>query len=423
MNQNLRQELMLFKFKIISPVLMEPGRAQKLYFKTVSQTKYTVPGKGERYIKASTMKSWLYSYKKFGIKGLESKNRSDSGQIRFNLEPEGIIKIEKFRKENLDITMSQFHRKCLLNNLLGTPPMSYSTLARLLKKRGLNIISHKLTPRKKFEMRIFGEMWVGDYMHGPKVLESTGGKTYKKAILLAFIDDYSRYIVGAEFNFLESSQTIEQVLKTALLTHGVPTKLYLDNGPSFSSHYLLKVCAELNISLIHSKPYDSPSRGKIERFFRTVRDKFLCEYHEVVRDLDIKSFNDQFQKWLEKEYQRHYHKGIDGKPIERYFKSIESYPLKRVEESLLNEYFLTAVKRKVKKDSTISINKIIYEVPNSYIGSYVQIKWPLDRPKDLYIYEDDRRVQKISPVDVIFNGIYKPRARLTDVCLHDEEDK
>ena len=56
----------------------------------------------------------------------------------------------------------------------------------------------------------------------------------------------------------------------------------MDNGPSFSSELLAKSCALAGISLIHSKPYDSPSRGKVERFFRTVRERFLSGIQEVV---------------------------------------------------------------------------------------------------------------------------------------------
>ena len=89
----------------------------------------------------------------------------------------------------------------------------------------------------------------------------------------------SRVITGGEFGFQENTLLLEKVFKAAILQYGVIARLYVDNGASFSSEYLSRVCASLGIGLVHSKPYDSPSRGKIERFFRTVREMFLSQFH------------------------------------------------------------------------------------------------------------------------------------------------
>ena len=100
-------------------------------------------------------------------------------------------------------------------------------------------------------------------MHGPQVHV---GKRTVKAILCAVIDDHSRMLVGHRFNSSETISALTLVLKEAFLGYGIPKRLYVDNGPSFSADLLTRSCALAGISLIHSKPYDSPSRGKIERF-------------------------------------------------------------------------------------------------------------------------------------------------------------
>jgi len=416
------QALALFKFGIISPVLMEPHRAQAEYFRNLSLREHNIPRRGLSRIKIATMKSWLYQYKKQGFKGLQGKSRCDTGSIRFHLTEEGFNCIKSLRGELQHLSVAQFYRKCLLLNMLGSPPMHETTLRRHLNHFGLKTLSEPKKSRKRYEMSSFGELWVGDFMHGPKVYASAGKKTLRKAILLAFIDDHSRYIVGAQFNLLENTQTIELVLKQALLTHGVPQKIYVDNGPSFSSHYLLKVCAELNISLVHSKPYDSPSRGKIERFFRTVRGKFLIDFKEDSSQvMDLKELNERFEVWLKNDYLEYFHKGINTSPMNRYMESIQKVSLKRVNEDLLDQYFLTGITRKVNKDATISINKIIYEVPPSYIGESVSIKWPLDRPKEIYLYEGNKKIQKITPVDAIFNGRYRPSPRTSNISLQNKK--
>ena len=79
-------------------------------------------------------------------------------------------------------------------------------------------------------------------------------------------------------------------------------------------HYCLH-----GISLIHSKPYDSPSRGKVERFFRTVRERFLSALQER---MTLEELNEAFTLWLKDDYHHKLHSGIEERPIDRYNASI-----------------------------------------------------------------------------------------------------
>lgn len=164
-------------------------------------------------------------------------------------------------------------------------------------------------------------------MHGPQVTVP-GSKRKQKAILLAMIDDHTRLIVGYKWDLFENTKLIEVVFKEAILSYGLPDRIYCDNGASFSSHYMARCCAHLNIGLVHSKPYDSPSRGKIERFFRTVREQFLVSVGELV---DIETLNTSFNRWLRDEYHHKHHHGIDGRPLDRYTVSTTRYPRKRID--------------------------------------------------------------------------------------------
>jgi hypothetical protein len=260
----------------------------------------------------------------------------------------------------------------------------------------------------------FGELWVGDFMHGP-ILESP---KRKKAILLGIIDDYSRVIVGYRWSFEETTLPIEQVFKEALLKYGKADRLYVDNGPSFSSNYLRLVCAHLEIGLIHSKPYDSPSRGKIERFWRTVRESFLVDF----KGKSLRELNDAFDIWLRDEYHLAPHAGISCRPMDRYQLSLSEFPRVRVNEDVLEEFFLVKVIRKVNKDATISFKSLIYEVPVSYIGKKVDLRYRQDNPREIFLYEKDERVTAIKVVDARANGkSYKPRARNTIITYQSEK--
>ena len=142
-------------------------------------------------------------------------------------------------------------------------------------------------------------------MHGPGV--KSAGRSVK-AILCAIIDDHSRMVVGHGFQTSETISALTMVLKEAFLTHGICKRLYVDNGASFSSDLLARSCALASISLIHSKPYDSPSRGKVERFFRTVRDRILPAIQE---NLTLDEINASFRLWLRNDYHHKIHTGIN----------------------------------------------------------------------------------------------------------------
>jgi hypothetical protein len=252
-------------------------------------------------------------------------------------------------------------------------------------------------------------------MHGP-VLQV--GNRKRKAILLAIIDDYSRLIVGARWHEMETTLAIEEVFKESVLKYGKPDRLYTDNGPSFSSEYLRMACAQLGIGLVHSKPYDSPSRGKIERFFRTVRESFLIDFSGT----NFKEINENFQVWLRDEYHHRNHSGIDCRPLDRYQRSIMDFPRARVNEDALEEFFLARVKRFVKKDATLAFKSIIYEAPAKYISSVVELRFRQDRPAELFIYENNQRVVQIKAVDAKANGkCYRPRPRDTVIPYQEKK--
>ena len=417
MTDETRQAIALLRHQIISPVLMESDRARTAYFREHAKHEFDVPGSGKKRFSAWTMLGWLKRYRKNGFKGLLPKARCDRGQRR-KLSVENEVAILAMRRDLMDMKVAPFYRRLERADLLGRPPIGQHTLRRFLQERQMIVVQDPKEPRRKYEMSHFGELWVGDFMHGPELNAGIRGgrEMKKKAILLAIIDDYSRLIVGFRFSFVETTGAIEQVFKEAVLTYGKPDRLYVDNGPSFSSGYLRLVCAHLEIGLIHSKPYDSPSRGKIERFFRTVRESFLID-HKATTLLEI---NEHFSTWLREEYHHRHHHGIDCYPIERYRGSIHDSPRARVNEDVLEEFFMARVQRKVKKDATLSFEKLIYETPAKCIGQKVDIRYRQDRPREIFLYENDKCVTGLKVVDARANGkLYKPRARDTVIAYQE----
>lgn len=132
-----------------------------------------------------------------------------------------------------------------------------ATLRNFMKASDLQLEGIEKKERKAFEMPHINMLWTADFMHGPYL---TVGKKKRKTYLCVIIDDHSRVLVGARLFFSEGSLSLQMTLKDAILSYGIPRKLYCDNGKVFVSGYLHLVCARLGIALIHSKPYVAPAR-------------------------------------------------------------------------------------------------------------------------------------------------------------------
>ena len=415
MDSKIAELVGLLRHQIISPVLMETGRSQMNYFREAAAREWDVPGRGPRRYGAMTMKGWLNGYKKNGFPALLPKVRGDEGGFR-RISEEHKAALRTLRKEYLSMSVLRFYERALEKNALGTPPICMATLRRFLKVENLYAAKDKTQARKRFEMSRFGELWTGDFMHGPHVQD---GKRRKKAILMAIIDDHSRLIVGGAFGFQENTSLLERVFKEAILSHGLPDRLYVDNGPSFSSAYLARVCAHLKIGLVHSKPYDSPSRGKIERFFRTVREGFLSGIHPNA-EITLTELNERFSSWLRAEYHHRHHAGIEMRPVDRLQSSIALYPLRRIDEESLSEFFLASVERTVTNDCTVSYLGTSYETPPSYVGRRVELRYLQERPNEIFLYEEGVRIQRLHQVDTKANGrTYRPSPRDPHVPFQD----
>jgi transposase InsO family protein len=268
--------------------------------------------------------------------------------------------------------------------------------------------------RKAYEVENVNDLWVCDFMHGPKVMVNNRAV---RAILCAIIDDHCRMVVGYGFNTSETISALSVVLKEAFMAYGIPKRLYVDNGPSFSSEILARSCAMAGISLIHSKPYDSPSRGKVERLFRTIRDRFLSGANPGISLEDI---NQAFWLWLQQDYHHKLHAGIGERPIDRYNASVDRVPIRRLSKSELDEIFLIRHERVVNNDATISFKGCLYEVPPAYIRHKIEIRHPVDDPNALYLYDNDIRVGKIKLLDKKENArTFKPKTLPSALSFHD----
>jgi len=217
--------------------------------------------------------------------------------------------------------------------------------------------------RRKFEAEHPNDMWQSDVMHGP-YLEIDGKQ--RKTYLIAFIDDHSRLIVYGRFYPSENTSSFMHALEQAFLRRGLPRKLYVDNGSAFRSKQLMRTMASLAIALIHSRPYKPQGRGKIERFFKSVRSQFLPGFTGTT----IEEINAGFEEWLAHEYNDRRHSATGKKPLERFTDGIECI---RSTPDNLKDHFRKTVRRRVNKDRTIILDKRLYQGPVALIGKQVEL--------------------------------------------------
>jgi hypothetical protein len=235
--------------------------------------------------------------------------------------------------------------------------------------------------RRRFAFAQAGELWMSDVMHGPSV--GVGGRIRRKTYLLAFIDDATRVVPYAAFALSENTQTFLPVLQQAILRRGLPQRLYVDNGANYRSQHLALVCAKLGIALIHARPYRPQGKGKIERFFRTVRAQLLTRL-TAEDSASLTALNRRLAAWIEGEYHHSPHRGLAGlTPLEQWAQSAAG--VRFPEPGLdLDDLFLFEAKRKVQKDRTVSLNGVVYEVDAALVGETVLLRFdpaaPAERP-------------------------------------------
>ncbi|MEL3956467.1 IS481 family transposase [Caldifermentibacillus hisashii] len=399
MTEKEREQVALFRYGIIAPLLN--GQVDsKQYFEELEGKVHSIPYYGERKIAVKTVKEWLLNYRRNGFDALKPKKRADRGNSR-RLSPDDQDHILEIRKKFLHMPVSVFYEQLIRQGEINQNQISYSTINRLLKKHNLSgKILSAIPERKRFAHEKVNILWQADLSHGPYI--KIKGKV-KKTFLLAYIDDCSRLVPFAQFFTSEGFDGLRIVTKEALIRRGKPAIIYADNGKIYRSETLQYACAQLGITLTHTQPYDPQSKGKIERFFKTVQTRFYPLLKaEPVESLE--ELNERFWRWLEEDYHRREHASLDGKtPHEVFHSQLESITFLE-DTSILDSIFMKREQRKVKADGTISLNKQLYEVPADFIGYSVDVR--ID-DTGVYIFKDDKKVAEAKPVSMTDNAHVK----------------
>jgi putative transposase len=358
------RETGLFRYSLVQE-LAEPGlspaergrRARELAGRV-----HDGPGGQPAAASRGTLDRWRRAYEAGGFDALVPSLRQPAPRT-----PQEVLAVaEALKREKPERTAAQVRR--ILQLTSGWAP-SDRTLQRLFERLELNA----LAPGPQEGQQAFGrfecarpnEMWTGDTLHGPVI---AGGKAY----LFAFLDDHSRAVMGARWAYHDDVVRMAAAFRPALQRRGVPRAIYLDNGSPFVDAWLLRGCAVLGIKLIHSRPGKPEGRGKVERFFRTVRDQFLVEVGTGKRIGGLAEMNRLFQAWVEASYHQAVHSETGEEPIARWAKAT---PAERAvpDPGRLREAFLWSERRRAAKTALVSLHGNSYQVDAHLAGKYVEL--------------------------------------------------
>lgn len=376
-NQNLAMaaEVAQFKFALIAPVIQglitEPTNAA--YYKRVTEKPLTFPDGSIRELNYKTLEKWVSLYRHGGIDALMPSSRSDKGTTRV-LSDSAIEEIFRLKKEFPRLNATQIHSQLIRTGFIPAT-VSVCAVQRFIKHNDLKGARNpNMKDRKAFEEDAFGKMWQTDTCYFPYITED--GRSHR-VYAICIIDDHSRMIVGGQLFYSDSAANFQHVFKDAVATHGIPSKLYTDNGSPYINEQLALICGAIGCVLLHTKVRDGASKAKIERFWRTAKECFLYGLNmDDIHSLD--EFNALFKAYL-RTYNTTNHSGIGCSPFDRYQATKDSIHRPESQE-WLDECFLNRIHRKVRKDSTISIDKISYDVPMQFIGQTVEVRF---RPGEL----------------------------------------
>ena len=397
------EKIALFRYGLIAPLILEtlPRGELTRRAEEIAGRAYDIPHSTRRTVSIDTLLDWALRYRRNGLEGLTPQPRQDRGQARV-VDSQTATLIERLKRENPHRTGTSLLRQLASSQGQEQPTLSASTLYRFLRQHGLTtqqLLSEPTTARKKFEAQFANQIWQSDMLFGPWVERPGGGK--RQVFLQATLDDASRLIPHAQFYPDQGLDSFLDCLRQAIAARGIPVRLYMDNAKIYRSPQLARIAASIGILIVHTPPYQPEGRGKIERFFRSVREQFLADF-EPKTLLTLEQLNERLGQWIDV-YHRAEHSALQTTPLLRWQRDIEQVR-QLPPASDLRRLFFHRVDRLVRRDSTFLLHNRFFEAPPQLAGKRIEVRFdPLERHQ-LEIYYEGQSQGAARLVDAVVNA-------------------
>lgn len=403
------EKIALFRYGLIAPLVLEvlPRGEMTRRAREIASHHYDIPFSNRTSVCMDTLVHWALRYRKGGLQALAPRTRQDRGRSRVITSQLADL-IERLKRENPHRTGTTLLRELALDSEPNSPPLSASTLYRFLKERGLTERQLLAPPaHKKFEAQYSNQIWQSDMLFGPYVRRPAGGKM--QVCLYAILDDASRLIPHAQFYSSQGLDAFLDCLRQAVAARGVPVRLYVDNAKVYRSHQLARIAASVGILIVHTPPYQPEGRGKIERFFRTVREQFLANL-DPKQILTLDDLNSRLWAWIDNAYHRSTHSALDTTPLLRWQRDIER--IRQIPPATdLRRLFFYRLDRFVRRDSTFLLQKRFYEAPSHLAGQTIEVHFDPTDTSQVEVYFQGQLQGLACLVDTVVNAQLPPTKR------------
>jgi len=388
------------KMRVLGAIEFAPGNSIVQRIRHVSTIVFTDNDNDRYQFTWRTIQTWYSRYKKDGITSMKPRPRSDRGRLR-KVEPELLQDaieqvLPDFHDEPRNI--ASVYRRCIERGLLCREQVAPNTFRRAVNR--YELLKPETTSENKkrlaFAKAHANELWQADTMCGPYVKNGDG---HTQAKLIAFIDDASRVCCHGEFFLAENTDTLIKALRSALYKRGVPEAMYVDHGSIYTSKEITQICERLGCLLCHAPVRDGAAKGKVERFFRSVREGFLN------RTLDLSSIdalNRAFTRWVEDDYHVRQHSVLKMRPIDRF--GLDLARIRFLPPGEANdELFFVEQDRTLLADNTFSLRNIRFEAPRDLRSRKVQVRFDRARFDRVVVFYKGERMGEARPLDAVAN--------------------
>lgn len=364
------EEVALFRYGVIGALTQcQMARGElRAAMRTLSRQSFRPPDATRtRTFSVPTLERWYYAHRAGGLEALRPAPRSDRGRARELTCAQRELVLD-IRREHPSATATVILRELVDSGRITEGAVSDTTVRRLLAEHGLDRVALRdgagARTRLRWEAERPGVLWHGDVCHGPTL---TLGDRKVPVRIHGLLDDASRFVLALEAHSTEREVDMLGVLMRALRRHGPPQVLYLDNGSTYRGELLSVCCARLGITLVHARPYDPEARGKMERFWRTLRQGCL-DHLGALATLD--DLNVRLGAFLSEHYHASAHASLMGRSPGVVWTTAER-PVDRLDEARLRTALTARSRRRVRKDNTLSLAGVDWELDQGFLAGRV----------------------------------------------------
>ena len=344
----------------------------------------------------ATLERWHYAYKSGGLEALEPAARCDRGRCQELTDEQRQLLLD-IREEHPAASVPVILRTLVAEGRLEPDAISASSVRRFYQEQGLDRVALRNQARGKVRLRWQAErpgaLWHADVCHGTAVVIDARSLPVR---IHGILDDASRYVIALEAFHHEREREMLALLVRAVRKHGPADALYLDNGATYRGQALSLACARMGTTLIHAKPYDAPARGKMERFWRTLREGCLDHTGSLgsLHDLNVRLW-----AFIDQHYHRAPHGGLLGKSPQSVYEATPR-PVDGLDEQRLRKALTIHVRRRVRRDSTLPMDGTDWETDLHFLaGKVVTVSRCLVDPSDPPWIEHEGRPHVLHPVN------------------------